>query len=142
MVDVIIELTNIFSRPPQKMHDSDACFFDVFCNDSIVLQPQEIKKIPLGFKIQLPRGYEAQIRPRSGNTLNRRLHCFLGTIDEGYRGEVNAIIQNLSEVPQCIRHGERVAQMKISEVPRVLIKIGKVDPYSDRQDNGFGSTGN
>lgn len=139
MIDVTIELIRITSRAPRKAHMTDACF-DLFSDEEIVFQPHQTKLVPLGFKVQLPVGYEAQIRPRSGHSMRGNFEVVLGTIDEGYRGEVHAIVRNLLPNNISIERGTCIAQMKISQVPRVIMKIGKINPISDRGENGFGSS--
>jgi len=103
--------------------------------------------IPTGLYFELPSGYEMTIRPRSGLSFKTGLMAILGTIDTGYRGEIKVIMINLSNTPQKIEQGERVAQGVVS--PRVstefgkLIKLTSVEELSetDRGTGGFGSTG-
>ena len=108
-----------------------------------VLQPGERILVPTGFAIAVPRGYEAQIRPRSGLALRHGivLPNAPGTIDSDYRGEVMVLLINLGHETFVIRHGERVAQMVIA--PVVQVSVVKVDalPVSGRGAGGFGSTG-
>ena len=84
-------------------------------NEDIVLQPLERTLVPTGLFIELPEGYEAQIRPRSGLAIKQGLTCLNtpGTIDADYRGEIKVILINLSNEAQTIHNGDRVAQMVI-----------------------------
>ena len=99
---------------------------DIRCNiaEPIILAPMERRLIPTGLFIELPAGYEAQIRPRSGLALKRGLTVLNtpGTIDADYRGEVGVILINLSGEPQTIEPGERICQMVIAkhETPEVV----------------------
>lgn len=109
----------------------------------ITLQSLERKLIPTGLFIELPMGYEAQIRPRSGLSYKKGLSLpnTPGTIDSDYRGELKVIMINLSPEPQTIKHGERIAQMVIAKYEQVTLE--EVTSLSDtkRGAGGFGSTG-
>lgn len=114
-----------------------------FLQKPIVLKPLERTLIPTGFKMELPQGYEAQIRPRSGMSVKHGItliNC-VGTIDEDYRGEVCVPVVNLSTEEFTINNGDRIAQMVIAPVTRADIEV--VTDLSDtkRGDGGFGSTG-
>ena len=99
--------------------------------------------IPLGFKVEIPYGYELQIRMRSGlaKKYGFIMSNGIGTIDAGYRGEVMALITNLGRNDVIIYPGDRIVQCKIAEVPQ--FKLITVDKLSDteRDEDGFGSTG-
>ena len=118
---------------------------DIRCNlsEEVTLQPMERRLLPTGLFIELPQGYEAQIRPRSGLALKRGLTVLNspGTIDADYRGEVGIILINLSNEPQTIAPGERICQMVIArhEQPEVV----EVEVLSDteRGAGGFGHSG-
>lgn len=119
--------------------------FDIFANieKPIILHPGERALIPAGFSIELPVGYEAQIRPRSGLAIKNGLGLLNspGTIDSDYRGEIMIIAINLGNSPIEICPGDRIAQMVISQVPQVeLVAVENLSP-SNRQSGGFGSTG-
>ncbi|MCL2621093.1 MAG: dUTP diphosphatase [Defluviitaleaceae bacterium] len=109
----------------------------------IILKPMERKIIPLGFKIALPNGFEAQIRPRSGLGLKYGISMpnAPGTIDADYRGEVSVLLINLGDVDFTINRGDRIAQMVINRVEQ--IQFTQVDdlPESRRGESGYGSTG-
>ncbi|MFK5996519.1 MAG: dUTP diphosphatase [Rhodobacterales bacterium] len=109
----------------------------------VVLQTGERTLIPTGFAIALPRGYEAQIRPRSGLALKRGVALVNspGTIDSDYRGEVGIILINHGAAPFEICHGDRIAQMVFAPVTRAVFSC--VDGLDEtlRGADGFGSTG-
>jgi len=111
--------------------------------EPITLKPLERKLIPLGFTMELPSGFEAQIRPRSGMAIKHGItlsNC-VGTVDEDYRGEVGVGIINLSSEEYTINTGDRIAQMVIAPVVRA--KITETDDLAETQrgKGGFGSTG-
>ncbi len=109
----------------------------------MILAPGARALVPTGLIIELPLGYEAQVRPRSGLALNSGVTVLNspGTIDSDYRGEVRVILANLGQAPFEIRRGERIAQLVISPVTRAeLIEVGEVTNTA-RGEGGFGSTG-
>jgi dUTP pyrophosphatase len=109
-------------------------------NKTIVIKHGTIVKIPTGIHLELPEGFEAQIRGRSGLT-SRGIDAKLGTIDSDYRGEISITIQNSSGEDFIINHGDRIAQMVINQYTRV--EPVQVETLSDteRGDGGFGHTG-
>ncbi len=110
---------------------------------SILLHQNERMLIPTGLFIELPIGYEAQIRPRSGLALKNGVtvaNC-VGTIDSDYRGEIKVILINLSEEPFVIRHGDRIAQMVISRYEQADFEEVETLSETERGTGGFGSTG-
>lgn len=127
---------------PRKAHTSDAAY-DIMSIGDYIISPGEVKLIPSGFKIQLPHGYEAQIRSRSGNALKRKLFVANspGTIDSGYRGEVCVLLYNAGREEIEIRRKDKIAQMVICKLPDVELEIAESLDESDRGENGFGSTG-
>lgn len=109
----------------------------------VVLKPGERKLMPTGFKMSLPEGYEAQVRPRSGLAIKNGISVLNtpGTIDEDYRGEVGVIIVNLGQADFTIKRNDRIAQMVINKVEQADIEV--VDSLDDthRSSGGFGHTG-
>ena len=109
----------------------------------VILKPMERRLIPAGFFIELPFGYEAQVRPRSGLALKQGITCLNspGTVDSDYRGEIKVILINLSLEEQTINHGDRIAQMVIAKVEK--IEWDSVEKINETQRNhgGFGHTG-
>ncbi len=111
--------------------------------EPVVLEPMQRTLIPTGLFLEIPIGYEAQVRPRSGLAIKQGLTCLNtpGTIDADYRGEVKVIIVNLSNEQQTIQPADRIAQMVIQKVE--MISWLEVDELSDthRGAGGFGHTG-
>jgi len=107
------------------------------------LQPLERTLIPTGLFIELPQGYEAQIRPRSGLAIKQGITCLNtpGTIDADYRGEIKVILVNLSKEEQVIHPGDRIAQMVVQTVEQVQWKPVEEIADTVRSAGGFGHTG-
>jgi dUTP pyrophosphatase len=109
----------------------------------ITLKKSERVLVPTGFALQLPEGYEAQVRPRSGLALKHGVTVLNapGTIDHDYRGEVMVLLINHGEEPFVIRRGERIAQMVVAPVTGVrIVEVAELDD-TQRGLAGFGSTG-
>lgn len=111
--------------------------------EPLVLRPLERMLIPTGLFIQLPDGYEAQVRPRSGLAINKGVTVLNspGTIDADYRGEIKIILINLSQEDFIINNGERIAQMVISSYKQVEWDQVEILAESERGEGGFGHTG-
>ena len=127
---------------PRKAHADDAAY-DLRSRQDLVITPNTTVLVPTGLFLEIPPGYEAQIRSRSGLALKNGLSLpnAPGTIDAGYRGEVGIIMYNRGEVPFQVRRGDRIAQMVISKLPEVeLVEVEELDE-SSRGTGGFGSTG-
>jgi len=112
-----------------------------FIQVPVYLHPDETILIPTGLKIQLPEGYEAQIRPRSGLALKYGVFAVLGTIDSDYRGEIGVILTNNSKQAYLVNPGERVAQMVINKVEQIEWDQVEVLDTTERGEGGFGHTG-
>ena len=127
---------------PAKAHPDDAAF-DLRSRIDAVVQPGRAALIPTGLFLELPEGYEAQVRPRSGLALK---HCITllnspGTIDAGYRGEIASILFNAGETPFEVRRGDRISQMVIAELADVALEAADTLTETGRGEGGFGSTG-
>ncbi|HTN36535.1 MAG TPA: dUTP diphosphatase [Arachidicoccus sp.] len=109
----------------------------------LTLQSLERTLVPTGLFIELPVGYEAQIRPRSGLAVKQGLTCLNtpGTIDADYRGEIKVILVNLSKEPQTIHPGDRIAQMVIGQIEQIQWTAAITLGETDRGAGGFGHTG-
>jgi dUTP diphosphatase len=109
----------------------------------IVLEPGGRALIPTGFAIELPEGFEAQVRPRSGLALNFGITVLNspGTIDADFRGEIGVILVNLGNLPFPIKRGARIAQLVVSRVERLSLIETEELGMSERGLGGFGSTG-
>jgi dUTP pyrophosphatase len=109
-----------------------------------VLGPGERCRIPTGIIIEVPVGYEAQVRPRSGlaDKAGISLTNCVGTIDSDYRGEVQVLVVNHGDKPYTFEPGERIAQMLLMPVPKVIIEeVDELSESAERGAGGFGSTG-
>lgn len=111
--------------------------------EPILLQPLERSLIATGLFIELPQGYEAQIRPRSGLAIKQGITCLNspGTIDSDYRGEIKVILINLSKETQIINNGDRIAQMVVADVTKTDLILVKELTITKRGEGGFGHTG-
>ena len=112
-------------------------------NEPITIQSLERVLIPTGLYIEMPQGYEAQIRPRSGLAIKHGLTCLNtpGTIDADYRGEIKIILINLSQEAHVISHGDRIAQMVIQKIEKANLVSVDVLNETERSAGGFGHTG-
>lgn len=112
-------------------------------NESLIIGPGARALVPTGLIIQLPQGFEAQVRPRSGLALKHGITVLNapGTVDADYRGEVGVILANLGESPFAVERGMRIAQMVIAPVSHVRLKEQDALETSARGVGGFGSTG-
>lgn len=140
-----VKILNQSSNPLPTYGTEQAAGMDIRANLSnpLVLKPLERFLVPTGLFMELPDGYEAQIRPRSGLAINHGLTCLNspGTIDADYRGEIKIILINLSQEAQTIYHGDRIAQMVIHQVERVKWKEVEEITATKRNEGGFGHTG-
>ncbi|MDB5228018.1 MAG: Deoxyuridine 5-triphosphate nucleotidohydrolase [Bacteroidota bacterium] len=111
--------------------------------EPVMLKPLQRALIPTGLYIELPDGYEAQVRPRSGLALKKGVTVLNtpGTIDSDYRGEIKVILINLSNETTVINTGERIAQMIISKYERISLKEVDELNETERGEGGFGHTG-
>lgn len=127
---------------PAKAHADDAAF-DLRSRVDMDLPTGRSVLVPTGLFIELPPGYEAQVRPRSGLALkhNIMLTNSPGTIDAGYRGEVGIIILNMGSAPFPVKRGDRIAQMVVAKLPDVELEIAETLSETERGAGGFGSTG-
>jgi dUTP pyrophosphatase len=111
--------------------------------DDLVLQPNLRLAVPTGLVLEIPEGFEGQVRPRSGLALKNGITCLNspGTIDWDYRGEVKVILANLSAEPFTVTRGMRIAQLVIAPVTRVVVEEISQLSETARGAGGFGSTG-
>jgi dUTP pyrophosphatase len=110
--------------------------------EDVEILPGKRRLIPTGLAIALPEGYEAQIRPRSGIALKNGVTLLNapGTIDADYRGQIGILMINHGEVPFIVRRGDRIAQMVVHRICRVLWEQNRSLPPTSRGDGGFGHT--
>lgn len=129
-----------YDNLPNRAHANDAGA-DVYAifkhHSSYRLRPHETVKVPLGLGLVLPDGYAAYVFPRSGLS-TKGIVCELPPIDSGYRGEIHAIVSNVSNEPYEIQNGERIGQLVITPI---VIADFITEDIEERGNNGFGSTG-
>lgn len=125
---------------PKYVHPHDAGM-DLYSNETITIQPQERKLIPIGIALTIPSGYVGLIWDKSGIATNHGLKTMAGVIDSGYRGEIKILIHNLSNQPYTVQAGTKIAQMLIQPVVQnEIVEVKNLDDTS-RGAGGFGSTG-
>jgi dUTP pyrophosphatase len=129
--------------PLPRYASEDAVGLDVAAAEELVLQPGERHAFATGFSIEIPRGYEVQVRPRSGLAIKHGITCLNtpGTIDSDYRGEVKVILANLSDDNFEIARGDRIAQLVPAPVQRAAFAEVEMLDETARGTGGFGSTG-
>jgi dUTP pyrophosphatase len=143
----LLRLPNGEGLPLPTYHSEHAAGFDVvagvFEDAPVALAPGARALIPTGFAIELPSGFEAQLRPRSGLALKSGVTILNspGTIDADYRGEVKVLLVNLGSEPFTIPRGERIAQLVVARVEQVRIEPASELGGTSRGEGGFGSTG-
>lgn len=120
-----------------------AAGMDLRASEDVVLLPMARKLVSTGIFMELPAGYEAQVRPRSGLAINHGISLVNapGTIDSDYRGEIKVILINLGEAPFHVKWGERIAQMVIARVDRLPVELMEQLTDTDRGAGGVGHTG-
>jgi dUTP pyrophosphatase len=146
MREVSLRILKIHPRIVLPQYESEgAAGMDLraFLDSDVIIQPLCRAKISTGLKIELPAGYEAQVRPRSGLAIKSGLTVLNspGTIDSDYRGEIEIILINLSQEDVVIKDGQRIAQLVIAPVCRAGIEETSALEESARGGAGFGSTG-
>lgn len=138
---VKVKLTNPLARLPQYAKEGDAGA-DVFSVEECVLKHGETRAVDLGLSIELPMGYECQVRSRSGNACKGLVVANSpGTIDAGYRGPCKVILHNQSGNDQRIEIGSKIAQFVVKPVEQALFETAEELSSSERGSGGFGSTG-
>lgn len=145
MNSIKVKIVNKSGNPLPSYETVDAAGMDVRANLSapITLMPMQRVLVPTGLYMELPSGYECQIRPRSGLALKKGISVLNspGTIDADYRGEVGIILINLSTEPFVINNGDRICQMVIKEYTKAeWLQVEELGT-SERGDGGFGHTG-
>lgn len=142
---MIVKIINKSTNPLPRYESEMAAGMDIRTSiaEPVTMAPMERKLLPTGLYIELPQGYEAQIRPRSGLALKRGLTVLNspGTIDADYRGEIGVILINLSGENQVIEPGERICQMVIARHEQAEIENVTVLGETQRGEGGFGHSG-
>lgn len=140
-----VRIINKSNNPLPDYATSFSAGMDLRANltESISLKPLERALIPTGLFIELPNGYEAQIRPRSGLAVKHGISVLNspGTIDSDYRGEIRVVLVNLSNDEFVVNHGERICQMIVAEHATIEWELTNELEESERGAGGFGHTG-
>jgi dUTP pyrophosphatase len=145
MKSIEIKIVNNSSNALPEYATSGSSGMDIRANLNVpqTLQPLERTLVPTGIFIEIPQGYEVQIRPRSGLAIKQGITCLNtpGTIDADYRGEIKVILINLSQQEQVIQHGDRIAQMVVQKVEQAVWRPVEELEATERNAGGFGHTG-
>src|SRR5678815_318510 len=145
MSPIKIKIVNTSANPLPQYATKGSSGMDIRASLDIrvTLQPLERALIPTGLFVEIPHGYEIQIRPRSGLAIKQGITCLNspGTIDSDYRGEIKIILINLSSEEQIINHGDRIAQMIIQKTERAELVQVEFLTETERAAGGFGHTG-
>ena len=142
-VDILVQRLDPGLDLPRYEHPGDAGL-DLRARTDVVLQPGERALVPTGIAVAIPAGYAGLVHPRSGLAVRHGLSIVNapGTIDAGYRGEIQVCLVNLDPVaPIELHRGDRIAQLVIQSVAEAVIHEAEVLPGSHRGEGGFGSTG-
>lgn len=145
MIPVSVKIINQSNNPLPEYATLGSSGMDIRANleEPMVLEPSARALVPTGLFVEIPLGYEIQIRPRSGLAIKQGITCLNtpGTIDADYRGEIKVILINLSSEPQTLQPGDRIAQMVLQKVEQIQWVPATELASSDRGAGGFGSTG-
>lgn len=127
---------------PSYAHKGDAGV-DLYAAEDTLLKPMERKLVPTGLRLEIPYGYEGQVRPKSGLAINHGIsHAnAVGTIDSSYRGEIKVPLINLSDKPYKVEKGKKIGQIIFAKVEEAVFEEAGQLSKTTRQENGFGSTG-
>lgn len=142
----MIKIINKSNNPNPAYQTPGSAGMDIRANislDTITLEPGEKCAIPTGIYLEIPEGYECQVRPRSGLAYKHGVTVLNspGTIDSDYRGEIQVILINHGTNPFTISQGDRIAQLVFSKVEIVTFESAETLSTTQREDGGFGSTG-
>jgi dUTP pyrophosphatase len=145
MSEVKVKIINQSGNELPQYATAGSAGMDIRANlsEKIILKPLERYLVPTGLYIELPEGYEMQIRPRSGLAIKQGITCLNspGTIDSDYRGEIKVILINLSAEEQAIQNGDRIAQAVLGKVKKAKWKLVTKINSTERNEGGFGHTG-
>jgi dUTP pyrophosphatase len=130
-------------KPSRMTSGSSGYDMHAACKEDIIIRPGETAMVPTGVRLAVPANFEAQIRPRSGLALKKRVGILNspGTVDSDYRGEVGIILHNFGDREFTVRRGDRIAQMVICELPEARLEEHEELSGTSRGDGGFGHTG-
>lgn len=144
MVDVKLQVKRVHpdARIPEYAHSGDSGM-DLYSVEDVELAPGETKLVKTGLQVSMPKGFEAQVRPKSGLAAKFGVTVLNtpGTVDSGYRGEVMVILANLGREKYKVEKGKKIAQMVITRVEEAEVEEAEELDSTTRKDGGFGSTG-
>jgi dUTP pyrophosphatase len=142
MSKIVVKITGDFV-PQYQSEQAAGCDLHACVTEDIVINPQEYCTIPTGIKVEIPEGYEAQVRPRSGLASAHGIGILNapGTIDADYRGEIKVILFNFGKVPFRIKSRDRIAQLVFNKIVHASFEIVEDLESTGRQEGGFGHTG-
>lgn len=142
---VQIPIINKSPHPLPEYATAGASGMDLraWIHENVELKPLERQLIPTGLYVEIPEGYEIQVRPRSGMALKHGITCLNtpGTIDSDYRGEIKVLLINLSDENQIIQNGDRIAQIVVAQSEKAVWNTSNQINPTDRGIGGFGHTG-
>ena len=145
MQAITVKVMNRSSNPLPAYATEGASGMDIRAelSEPIRLEPLQRVAVPTGIHLEIPTGFEVQVRPRSGLAINQGITCLNtpGTVDSDYRGEVKVILINLSAESQIISHGDRIAQLVVQRVERAVFEHVENLGSTLRDQGGFGHTG-
>lgn len=129
------------AKLPFYAHSTDSGM-DICASHQFVLPSHRFKKVMTGLAAVIPPGYELQVRPRSGLAARHGVIACLGTVDEGYRGEIGVTLYSFNDGDLAFEEGERIAQIVLAPVTHAeIVEANDLGDPTERGDNGFGSTG-
>ena len=141
---MIVKIVNNSDNALPQYETGGSAGLDVRSADNELIKPGEFKLITTGLRVEIPYGYEIQVRPRSGLALKHGITVLNspGTIDADYRGEIGVILINHGQSDFEIKAGDRIAQLVVAPVERIQWQeTGELNSSTKRGENGFGSTG-
>lgn len=139
-MEIKVKRLNQNAKLPTKAHASDSGW-DLYAAQEMSILPMQTLVIPTGLAFSIPTGHEIQVRPRSGVSTKTPLKVILGTVDQGYRGEIGIMVQNVSNESQVIPNGYKLAQAVLTILPKSsMVEVNDLDETS-RNGSGFGSSG-
>ena len=139
MNNLNIKLLSDNAIVPTRANPTDSGL-DLYVSETITIPPKTTKLVKTDIAIELPIGYEGQVRPRSGTSLKTKLRVALGTIDQTYHKEIGIITDNISDKPIVVQKGQRLAQLVVT--PVVYPEVNEVERFENESDrSGYGSTG-
>ena len=139
MNNLNIKLLSDNATIPTRAYPTDSGL-DLYVSETVTIPPRTTKLVKTDVAIELPVGYEGQVRPRSGTSLKTKLRVALGTIDQTYHKEIGIITDNISDKPIVVEKGQRLAQLVVT--PVVYPEVNEVERFENESDrSGYGSTG-